>query len=190
MSLCPPICTLYLVRRITHWSWNHQIFSKYASLDILGCYWKWASLTLTFNVILAILTQNSKKFGLSAWQLVMDLSYNHRICTKYAFWDVLSWYWKWGDWPRKPWPSRSLGHFNSELHKTAFNAALIYWFTPAMGYFTSQLAIVDLCEKTASFHEIGFIDPQPTGYHFYFQLDNFYCANWYAHFDPAGSCYS
>ena len=40
-------------------------YNKHVSLDILGWYWKWGSLTLTFKVILTILTQNSSKFGLS-----------------------------------------------------------------------------------------------------------------------------
>ena len=46
-------------------------------------------------VISAILTQNSRKFGLSTWQLVTDLGWNHQICTKHVSWDTLSWYWKW-----------------------------------------------------------------------------------------------
>ena len=33
---------------------------------ILGWYWKWGSLTLTFKVILVILIKNSRKFGLFA----------------------------------------------------------------------------------------------------------------------------
>ena len=46
--------------------------------------------------ILAILTQKSGKFGLSAQQLNTDLKWNHQICTKHASWDTLSCYGKWG----------------------------------------------------------------------------------------------
>ena len=59
-------------------SCNHQICPKHVSWDTLGWYWKWGSLTVTFKVILAILTQNSKKFGLSMQQLVMDIELKPR----------------------------------------------------------------------------------------------------------------
>ena len=50
---------------VTDMIWNHQICSKHASWDTLGWYWKWRSLTLTFKVILTILSQNFRRFGLS-----------------------------------------------------------------------------------------------------------------------------
>ena len=71
--VCPSVCLsvgkLYLLRVKTRhrFGWNHQICTKHASWDTLGCYGKWGSLTLNFKVILAILTHNSRKFGLSVW---------------------------------------------------------------------------------------------------------------------------
>ena len=45
--------------------WNTKLFRLHWSWDSHIWYWKWDTLTLTFKVILAILTQNSRKFGLS-----------------------------------------------------------------------------------------------------------------------------
>ena len=56
-------------------------------------------------------------------------------------------HWYWG---HQPWPSRSYGHFESK--KWHFNVALVYWFRPAKGYYTSQRALVNWCHRCVLHH--------------------------------------
>ena len=96
-------CPLYNVPDL-----SHQLCYQTCSW-----YWKRGSSSVTFKAILTILTQNSRKFGLSAWKLVTDLDWNQYICTKHAPWDNLGWYWKWGSLTLKL--QGHFGHFDSEF---------------------------------------------------------------------------
>ena len=91
LSICPSFPKLYL---ITDLSWDHQICTKHASLNTLGWYWKWSSLTLTFKVILtfglrilgnmACPHDNSSQI----WARITKLAPNMHP-------GKLGWYWKW-----------------------------------------------------------------------------------------------
>ena len=92
-SVCLFVCKLYLVRTIT----RHRFELESPNLH-QTCILGYSRLVLkmeVFKVILVILTQNSRKFGLSARLLFTDVGQNRQICTKHASWDSLGWNWKW-----------------------------------------------------------------------------------------------
>ena len=118
------------------WSYNHQICTRRASWETLNWYWKWRSLTLTFEVILAFLTE---KFSCSMrnlhwfWAAITKFAADMHLGIPTAGIENVG-YW--------PWPSRAFGHFDSKFQESAFNIAFVFWSRPAKGWYTSKHALV------------------------------------------------
>ena len=111
LSLPASVRKLNLVFTITQsqiWAGITKFAPNMHHGDTLGWYRKWRSLTLTFKVILAILIQNSRKFGLSRtfewiWARITKFAPNMHL------WIISAGIENGRHWP---WPSRSFGHFD------------------------------------------------------------------------------
>ena len=120
---------IWLARAITHHRFvlESPNCTQRASWDTISWYWKWRSLTWTFNVILAILTRLVRVVTFNRFEL--ESPNLHQICMLGFSQLVLE----------MGAIDRDLqGHLAISADKTAFNIALVHWSKPAKGCYTSQ----------------------------------------------------
>ena len=139
LSVCPParssVCKLYVARTITRHIFELESPNLHQACILSACienegHWPWPSMSF-WPFWLRILGNSAcpRDNSSQIWAGITKFAPNiHPAILSVGIENGGHW----------PWPSKSLGYFDSEFQETAFNVALVYWSRPANGCYASQ----------------------------------------------------